>query len=63
MAYILIPETTAAVTSPRFTAGANQFPNGILSWGLAGAETMTVYRDRGNGVMVALTEISARFID
>ncbi len=59
MPNILIAPTTAAATSPAFRVIAGQTPRGLSAWGLAGAETITIYRDRGDGTFYALSDSSS----
>lgn len=59
MPNILISAQTAAYTSMKFVVATGLVQRGISAWGLAGVETITIYRDRGDGTMVALTDTAS----
>jgi hypothetical protein len=59
MPSILIQPTTAAVTSLPFSVTAGQGPRGISCWGLTGSDTVTIYRDRGDGTFYALANFES----
>ena len=55
----LIAQNTAVVASPPFKVNAIDCPRGFSADVLAGAETVTLSRDNGGGVFIALTDASS----